>query len=472
MTPPDPDTDKQTSAEAAVDPAPSAKRPDGEAADGSGGAASKAASGSGSGSGSGSASDGSDRSRSGTGFDTVLGRVLVERGFVTGEELEECVARVGKGDDAPEALSDVLLRERLLTERQLKRLRADLETDRASRHIPGYRIVKKLGAGAMATVYLAKQLSLDRPVAIKLLPRRFSSDTKFIERFYREGRAAAKFNDQNIVGAYDVGQAGDQHYFVMEYVDGETVHDRIVKAGRLDETEAIGIVRQVASALVHAHDQGFIHRDIKPKNIMIASSGTVKLADLGLARAVSDREAAEAEAGKAYGTPYYISPEQIRGRTDIGPAADLYGLGATFYHMVTGRVPFSGKTPNEVMNRHLKARLTPPDHVNSKLSAGTAQVIEMLLAKDPADRHRDAGQLLEDLDAVARGDAPVHARGTANLASVAASIAQDVETRPTEVRQVSAAPGGGGGTTQALLIAGLAGSVLINVVLLLVVLLG
>jgi serine/threonine protein kinase len=416
--------------------------------------------------------DASDRSRSGTGFDTILGRVLVERGFITGDELQECVGRLTSGSGAPGGLSDLLVKEDLLTERQLQRLRADLETDRASRHIPGYRIVKKLGAGAMATVYLAKQLSLDRPVAIKLLPRRFSSDTKFIERFYREGRAAAKFNDQNIVGAYDVGQAGDQHYFVMEYVDGETVHDRIAKAGRIPEAEAIGIVRQVASALVHAHAQGFIHRDIKPKNIMIGSTGTVKLADLGLARAVSDREAAEAEAGKAYGTPYYISPEQIRGRTDIGPAADLYGLGATFYHMVTGRVPFSGKTPNEVMNRHLKSTLTPPDHVNPKLSAGTAQIIEMLLAKDPAERYRDAGQLLDDLDAASRGDALVHARGTANLASVAASIAKDASSQPTEVRQVSSSGSGSGGTTQALLIAGLAGSVLINVILLLVVLLG
>jgi serine/threonine protein kinase len=447
-------TDPTPESDASPEGAPSASSPEG-------GSAAEAPA---------SAADGdaSDRSRSGTGFDTVLGRVLVERGFITGDELQECVGRLAKAGEAPGGLSQLLIREELVTERQLQRLRSDLETDRASRHIPGYRIVKKLGAGAMATVYLAKQLSLDRPVAIKLLPRRFSSDTKFIERFYREGRAAAKFNDQNIVGAYDVGQAGDQHYFVMEYVDGETVHDRIAKAGRVPEAEAIGIVRQVASALVHAHDQGFIHRDIKPKNIMIGSTGTVKLADLGLARAVSDREAAEAEAGKAYGTPYYISPEQIRGRTDIGPAADLYGLGATFYHMVTGRVPFSGKTPNEVMNRHLKSTLTPPDHVNPKLSAATAQIIEMLLAKDPADRYRDAGQLLEDLDAAARGEALAHARGTTDLASVAASIAQDASTQPTEIRQVASS--GGSNTGHVMLIVGLAASVVVNLVLLLLLL--
>jgi tRNA A-37 threonylcarbamoyl transferase component Bud32 len=412
------------------------------------------------------AQDASDRSRSGTGFDTLLGRVLIERGFVSDEELQECLAKLAS-QGAPGGLPQALVSERLVTERQLQRLRSEMETDRASQHIPGYRIIKKLGAGAMATVYLAKQVSLDRLVAIKLLPRKFSADAKFIERFYKEGRAAARFNDQNIVGAYDVGQAGDQHYFVMEYVDGETVHDRVAKNGRLTEADAIGIVRQVASALKHAHAQGFIHRDIKPKNIMLSKAGVAKLADLGLARAVSDREAAEAEAGKAYGTPYYISPEQIRGRVDIGPAADLYGLGATFYHMVTGRVPFAGKTPNEVMNKHLKAPLTPPDHVNPQLTPGTAQIIEMLLAKDPADRYRDAGQLLEDLDHAARGESPEHARGTTDLAAVAATIAAAPPIEPTEIARVSS---GGGG--KAALVAALAASVLINLILLIVVLVG
>lgn len=411
--------------------------------------------------------DASDRSRSGTGYDTVLGRLLVERGFLSIEELQDCLRQLAARTPPP-TLPEVLLHERLVTERQLQRIRSEMETDRASQHIPGYRIIKKLGAGAMATVYLAKQISLDRMVAIKLMPRRFSSDAKFIERFYREGRAAAKFNDQNIVAAYDVGQSGDQHYFVMEFVDGETVHDRITRSGRIPEREAIEIVRQVASALKHAHSQGFIHRDIKPKNIMLSKGGVVKLADLGLARGVSDREAAEAEAGKAYGTPYYISPEQIRGLREIGPAADLYGLGATFYHMVAGRVPFSGKTPNEVMNRHLKSELTPPDHVNPQLSSGTAQVIEMLLEKDPAKRHQDAGQLLEDLDSVARGESPVHARGHSDLGAVAAAIVASPSTPPpvaTEVRSAS-----GGSSISPVLVAILAASIVGNLVLMVVVL--
>jgi serine/threonine-protein kinase len=178
----------------------------------------------------------------------------------------------------------------------------------------------------------------------------------------------------------------------------------------MPERDALLLVQQVAKALKHAHEKGFIHRDIKPKNIMISKAGVAKLADLGLARAVSDREAAEAEAGKAFGTPYYISPEQARGVVEITPAADIYGLGATFYHMVTGRVPFEGKDPTEVMKRHLKEPLTPPDHLVPELSQGTALIIEMMMAKDARDRYQSASQLLEDLEAVLAGGEPVHAR--------------------------------------------------------------
>jgi serine/threonine-protein kinase len=209
----------------------------------------------------------------------------------------------------------------------------------------------------------------------------------------------------------------------MEYVDGDTVHDRILAARRMPEREALQITKQVAKALRHAHEKGFIHRDIKPKNIMISKSGVAKLADLGLARAVSDREAAEAEAGKAFGTPYYISPEQAKGLPDVTPAADIYGLGATFYHMLTGRVPFEGKNPAEVMRKHLNESLTPPDHLVPELSHASALIVEMMMAKDPRDRYQNASQLLEDLDAALEGRDPVHARPTEAFVST-------IETSP------------------------------------------
>lgn len=372
-----------------------------------------------------------------------MGRFFVDRGFLTAEELDACRAMQAQSTEsgAPRALADILVENEYITRKQLERVRNDLEAEKSTQQIPGYKILRKLGSGAMATVFLGKQLSLDRLVAIKVLPSKFSSNEKFIQRFYKEGKAAAQLNHRNIVGAFDVGQAGEHHYFVMEYVDGDTVYDRILKHKRLPEKDAIAIVRQVAEALDHAHSKGFIHRDIKPKNIMLSKDGTAKLADLGLARAVSDKEAAEAEAGRAYGTPYYISPEQIRGEVNIGPQADIYGLGATFYHMVTGKVPFEGKNPSAVMHKHLKSPLVPPDHVNSKLSAPTAQVIEMMMAKSRKDRYQSVKDLIVDLDHLARGE-PLHfARDYTELHSIAESIEEVAPTEPVQVSPASMAGG-------------------------------
>jgi serine/threonine-protein kinase len=359
------------------------------------------------------------------GFDTMLGKLVVKAGLVTPEEVELCNTLLRESSDEsgqPRTLTDLMLQNDFVTQRQLDRLRREFEARSSTQRIPGYRILKRLGAGAMATVFKAHQLSLDRPVAIKVLPKKFTDNDKFIERFYKEGRAAAKLNHPNIVGAYDVGKAGEHHFFVMEYVDGETVYDRIVRKKRVDEAKAINIVKQVARALQHAHDRGFVHRDIKPKNIMIAKDGTVKLADLGLARGISDKEAAKAEVGRAYGTPYYISPEQIRGEMKIGPEADIYGLGATFYHMVTGKVPYEGKNPSAVMHKHLKEALIPPDHLNDKISAGCAQVIEMMMAKSRDDRYHNATDLLEDLDLIMDGKSPHFAHKSLDLSSISPAL--------------------------------------------------
>lgn len=375
------------------------------------------------------ASPGTKGGSSTGGFDTLLGKMVVETGLATRDEVEECTTLLSESSDSdePQTLSDLLVAREFVTEHQLDRLRREFEAKKSSQRIPGYKIIRQLGSGAMATVFLARQLSLDRLVAIKILPRKFSNNRKFIDRFYKEGRAAAQLNHPNIVGAYDVGRAGEHHYFVMEYVDGKTVHDHIAKHKRISEKEAIEVVYQIAKALEHAHDRGFVHRDIKPKNIMTARGGLAKLADLGLARAISDEAAAKAEAGRAYGTPYYISPEQIRGELNIGPAADIYGLGATFYHMVTGRVPFEGKNPSVVMHKHLKTPLEPPDHINPEISAGCAQVIEMMMAKKERDRYRNASDLLEDLELLRRGEPPHFAHRTLDHTAITEALTDVAE---------------------------------------------
>ena len=346
-----------------------------------------------------------------TNVDSLLGQLVVEKHLCTEDEVRQCVdvrqnlARQGK----PNTLADALVAQGYITRTQLRRMASTIEEARPAHRIPGYQILEKLGAGAMATVFRAKQLSLDRDVAVKVLPKRLSENPEYVERFYKEGKAAARLNHNNIVQAIDVGSGGGYHFFVMECVEGKTVYDDLAKGQLYSEPQALEIIIQIAEALNHAHERGLIHRDVKPKNIMITKEGVAKLADMGLAREAADEQAAQMEAGRAYGTPYYISPEQIRGEVDIDYRADIYSLGATFYHMVTGRVPFDAPTPSAVMHKHLKEPLLPPDHINPALTVGVAEVIEVMMAKNRENRYASAALLLEDLYSIKRGEQPLQA---------------------------------------------------------------
>lgn len=346
-----------------------------------------------------------------TNTDTIFGRIAVEQSLCTDAELrrslEELKHRI---KISPITLKDLMIDLGYITVTQAKRLGKTITESKAVAHqIPGYKVLGKLGAGAMAIVYKGLQLSLNRTVAIKVLPKRFSENPEYVKRFYKEGQAAGKLNHNNIVQAIDVGEAGGYHYFVMEYVEGETIYSDLAKGSAFPEEDALDVIIQVAHALNHAHACGLIHRDVKPKNIMINSAGIVKLADMGLARETTDIETAKSEKGKAYGTPYYIAPEQIRGEMDIDGRADIYGLGATLYHMVTGRVPFMAEDPSDVMRKHLREKLIPPDHINTKLSSGISEVIEIMMAKRKEDRYNDMPELLADLEAIQSGQPPLRA---------------------------------------------------------------
>ncbi|MGE3181313.1 MAG: serine/threonine-protein kinase [Phycisphaerae bacterium] len=403
--------------------------------------------------------------------DTQLCRAALERQYVTEQELQTASDHRSQlvNNGRPRPLGDILVDLGFLTRTQLGRLQGgnDESGNRPAQQIPGYQLQKKVGAGAMAVVYRAKQISLDRTVAVKVLPKRLSQNPEFVQRFYREGRAAAKLNHNNIVQAIDVGEAGGFHYFVMEFVEGCTVYDELAGGNIYGEVEAINIIRQIAEALQHAHERGFIHRDVKPKNIMLTPERVAKLADMGLARETTDLEAAMAEAGRAYGTPYYISPEQIRGEVDIDHRADLYSLGGTFYHMVTGRVPFEGPTPAAVMHKHLKEEVTPPDHLNTKLTAGCGAMIEKLMAKSRDQRYSSATDLLVDLKLLSEGKAPKYASQKLDsdaMATLSQGESIDDYPRPHHVRST-----GGGTSNLTILLWVLFGvSALLNLILLIV----
>ncbi len=261
----------------------------------------------------------------------------------------------------------------------------------------------------MASVYKAKQLSLDRTVAIKVLPKESTTRKEFVDRFYAEGRAAAKLNHPNIVGAIDVGKSGEFYFFVMEYIEGQTVFDAMNEVTRFDEEEAVNILLDVARGMQHAHDFGIVHRDIKPQNIMLSKNGPAKILDLGLARDTDQLELNHDEKGKAFGSPYYISPEQIVASPQIDRRADYYAFGATAYSMMTGRVPFDGNNAQEVMKKHLKEPLVSPKKLNPKISEGMEAIITVCMAKQAKDRYDETSDLIEDLVALKNGEAPLHA---------------------------------------------------------------
>lgn len=333
--------------------------------------------------------------------DILLARLVIEKGFATEPEVERCKekARGRSLLGRQKTLGQVMIEQQAITPNQLDRLELLITNQRTGKTIPGFKMLGKLGKGTTATVYKARQLNLDRLVAIKVLPASAMKSAKAVEAFYAEGRAAAQLNHRNIVQAFDVGQWSNFHYFVMEYVEGQTIHELLQERGALEPDFALEVTISMAEALKHAHEKGFVHRDVKPKNIIMDAAGTPKLADLGLARAMADRAAALAERGQALGTPYYIAPEQVRGEIEIGPPADIYSLGATFYHMVTGLPPFTGNDAKEVMDLHLHEPARPPIELAPKLPPGLSEVIEKMLHKKPTDRYADCGMLLLDLEA-------------------------------------------------------------------------
>lgn len=254
--------------------------------------------------------------------------------------------------------------------------------------IPGFEIIEKIGAGGMATVWKARQVSLDRIVAIKIMNAQLALDPADIQRFQSEAQAAAKLKHQGIVQVYDANVDGGMYYFVMEYVAGYTVGDWVRRKGILTEKDALLVADCVADALEYAWNTArIIHCDIKPDNIMIDADGTVKVADLGLARTINAMSFSEEFTDEVLGTPAYISPEQATGNLDLDFRADIYSLGAMMYHLVTGKLMFTGHPDDKVLEMQVSDQVEDPIDINPHLTKGMCTVLEKMLAKNKDDRY-------------------------------------------------------------------------------------
>lgn len=257
-----------------------------------------------------------------------------------------------------------------------------------------YRLEAYIGGGGMAVVYRGVDLMLERPVAIKRMRPEFRQDELFVRRFYREAQAAARISHPNVVAIYDLGEDADGPFIIMEYVAGETLKARIDRAAPLSPEEIVSIGTQILDALSNAHRADIIHRDIKPHNILIDTSGRVKVTDFGIARAVTAQTITDMET--IFGSVHYFSPEQARGGV-IGATSDLYSLGVVLYEMATGRVPFNGDSPVSVALQHIEAPLPAPRQFNPHLPRPLENVILRALAKHSEDRYPDAQAMRRDL---------------------------------------------------------------------------
>jgi serine/threonine-protein kinase len=257
-----------------------------------------------------------------------------------------------------------------------------------------YRLEAKLGSGGMSTVYLARDQTLDRPVAVKVMHREMSEQPDQLERFRQEARSVAKFSHPNVVSVIDAGEDGGHPYIVFEYIEGETLKQRISRNGALDPQEAIAYAIEIGRGLSVAHARNMVHRDIKPQNILIDAEGRAKLTDFGISRQLE--QDGMTATGRVLGTTDYVAPEQAMGRK-VDPRTDIYSLGVVLYEMLVGQVPFAADSQVGVAMKHVNEELPDVQRRRPEVSAAVALVVERSTAKDPAARYQQVGEMIDDL---------------------------------------------------------------------------
>lgn len=295
-------------------------------------------------------------------------------------------------------LAELLIADNLVTRWQADKL---LAGKHKGFRLGKYKLLGQIGKGGMSSVYLAEHELMKRNVAIKVLPRHRVNDSSYLERFRLEARAVAKLDDPNIVRAYDIDNEGDTHYIVMEYVDGQDLHQIIVGQGPLDYDTAADYIAQVANGLQHAHEMGLVHRDIKPANCLVDKHGTVKLLDLGLAKLNEDDQASLTMANEenVLGTADYLAPEQALNSHEADSRSDIYSLGCTLYFLLTGSPPFPEGSISERLLKHQTARPESIFKARPDAPASLVEICEIMMSKKPADRFQSAGEVAMQLKA-------------------------------------------------------------------------
>lgn len=336
--------------------------------------------------------------------DRALSRLAVKNNFMDKEAVRKCfreMKKLGQQSDQPARFEDLAVENGFLSNDQAtaitlayQRLRKDAERRKWS--IKGYEIYNKIGEGGLGVVFKAKQISMNRLVALKILHKRWLNDEEFKQRFLVEARLVGKLSHQNLIKVYDVGREDWKLYFSMEFVEGETLEDLIEREGPLDTLQASNITLQILRGINYITRYDIVHCDIKPSNILLSTDGSAKLGDFGFVK--SNIEIEVTEEGSVLGTPDYIAPEQAMGK-DIDFRADMYSLGITLYHMVARKPPFDG-TASMIMRSHIRDKLPSPKIHNPNANEDLIKIINRMTEKNPDDRYGSCEELFDAFEAL------------------------------------------------------------------------
>ena len=336
--------------------------------------------------------------------DFRYGQLAVESRLVTPEQFD---AAMTLAKETNGSLQDIMIKQGYIdkqtADRLTKALHRIIRDERAvseggmlaQKQIGGYKLLRRIGEGGMGEVYLAEQLNMHRLVALKVLHSQWADDEEFRKRFLLEARAAGKLSHQNLIQVYDVGKYQGKYYFAMEYVDGVTVEDMIEDIGMLPVEKVVDITLQVCGSLAYLSKNDIVHRDIKPANMLVTKDDVVKLGDFGFIQSAYDAELLQE--GTTLGTPDYISPEQARGERDLDVRSDIYSLGASVFHMLSGKTMYKGSC-SQVMRDHINTE--PPDmgEIRKDVPDEFMRVLKRMLGKSPADRYQSADEVIRDLE--------------------------------------------------------------------------